>query len=131
MNGGTLNIVYDTISIVVGGSAVLTTVIIYIRARVKKAEADGAAQITKEAISSLKATVGALKEQNELQAKEMSEQSDKIEHLSGTVNTLKDVPLAKIEKHMEDTNTILRALLPLIPTSVERTVTEQTRVTQQ
>lgn len=130
MELGTVRVVSDSIAIIVGGSAIITTVIIYIRARVKKAEADGAAQITQEAISSLKATVGALKEQNELQAQEMGVQSDKIEQLSGTVNTLKDIPLAKIEKHMEDTNTILKALLPLIPTSVERTVTEQTRVTQ-
>ena len=130
MSVDSLTLASEVVAIIVGGGGIVTTIVIYLRARITRAEAEGAAQITKEAITSLKATVGALKEQNELQAKEMSDQSDKIEHLSGTVNTLKDIPLAKIEKHMEDTNQILKALLPLIPTSVERTVTEQTRVTQ-
>jgi hypothetical protein len=121
------------VGILAAVTGVVTTAIIYVRAKVKKQIDDDADKIAKETLYNLKTTVDALEKQNTLQAGQIKEakesvaaQNSKIAELNGTVDTLKNIPLGKIEKHMSDTNKILSALLPLIPTSVEHTVTEKT-----
>lgn len=79
-----------------------------------------AIDIHKDAMDSLNTTVTALKEQNQIQADQIAQQTKKVAELSGTVDTLKNIPLVRIEKHMADTNQILEALLPLIPQTIER-----------
>ena len=75
--------------------------------------------------------IKALKDQNEIQAGEIKAiQDDKIKLneqvsvLSGKVDTLSKIPLAKIEQHMADTNRILQAVLPLL----DKKTTEQTTI---
>jgi TRAP-type uncharacterized transport system substrate-binding protein len=125
--------VYNVVeaAIIVGA---IVTAIVYGRrngvSKIKKSDEDDQNQAQIELVR----TVNALKTQNTLQAEKMdqqdktiSENSQAITELSGQIKTLKDVPLEKIEKHMADTNKILQALIPLIPTLVEHTVTESTK----
>jgi uncharacterized membrane protein len=106
--------------------AIAVTVYLYIRAKFRSGTQAQDSQLASDAISNLQATVGALQTQNTLQAAQIKDQADQVAKLTGKVDTLSTVPLAKIEKHMADTNQILQALLPLIPKSIERVVTEQT-----
>lgn len=121
------------VGIIAAATGVVTTLVIYVRAKVKKQIDDDADKIAQDTLRNLERTVTALEVQNKLQANQIEEakrsvlvQNSKIAELNGTVDTLKNIPLDKIEKHMSDTNKILSALLPLIPTSVEHTVTEKT-----
>jgi hypothetical protein len=121
------------IGILAATTGVVTTSIVYVRAKVKKQIDDDTDKIAQDTLKNLERTVTALEVQNKLQANQIDEakrsvlvQNSKIAELNGTVDTLKNIPLDKIEKHMSDTNKILSALLPLIPSSVEHTVTERT-----
>ena len=116
---------------VVGG---FITGVIILYAKYKTSRSAGDKELAVDAMDNLKITVEAVKTQNALQAGQISqailerkELNEKIILLTGKVETLSTVPLAKIEQHMADTNRILQAILPLIPSStVQHTVLETT-----
>jgi hypothetical protein len=119
--------VSESVGVVVAGVSIVVAIVLYFRAKLKKAEQTQDDNLAASAISSLQATVSALKEQNTIQAGQItaqglkiSDQDKKVATLSGTVDTLKNIPLAKIEQHMADTNQILQALIPLIPQSIDQ-----------
>ena len=77
--------------------------------------------IQNQAMHELEITVGALEKQNKLQASQIQSGDNdrkvlatKVAELTGKVDTLSTIPLDKIEKHMADTNNILKLVLPLI-----------------
>jgi hypothetical protein len=134
------SIAYLVVGVVVGLGGIITTIVIYIKAKIKintnqeqNTNAENDRQIARDTMDNLSKTVGALKTQNELQASQIGDSVKEIATLKGKVETLKDVPLDKIEKHMADTtqqikttNDILKMLVPLIPTQVEHTIIEKT-----
>jgi predicted PurR-regulated permease PerM len=117
----------EAVGLFIGAVAIGVTAILYIRSKFKNGVQQQDNQLSNEAITSLQATVGALETQNTLQADELIKQAKLLSELNGKVSTLQDIPLAKIEQHMADTNRILQALLPLIPQSIEQTITKTSR----
>lgn len=128
-----IQIISEVIGAIVVVVGIATTIVLYIKAKVQNGTDRDKASTSRGAISDLQVTVEAVKTQNGLQAGQISTLtannktlSGEVSELRGKVDTLSTIPLDKIEKHMADTNTILQAILPMIPTSVERTVTQQT-----
>jgi hypothetical protein len=117
----------EAVGLFIAAVGIGVTAVIYIRSRFKNGVRQQDNQLSNEAITSLQATVGALETQNTLQADELTKQAKLLSELNGKVSTLQDIPLAKIEQHMADTNRILQALLPLIPQSIEQTITKTSR----
>lgn len=125
------------VAIILGVGGAIST-ITYFVARYKNSKNKADSDIAADAMNNLKTTVEAVKTQNALQAGQITDAknanavlNEKVLLLTGKVETLSTVPLAKIEQHMADTNRILQAILPLIPSSsVEHTVTEKTVSTQ-
>ena len=114
------------------GGAVST--VSYFLARAHNSKNNANNDIAAEAMSNLKTTVEAVKTQNALQAGQITQGeldrrdlNEKVLLLAGKVETLSTIPLAKIEQHMADTNRILQAVLPLLPTStIQHSVLETT-----
>lgn len=121
MNGTTIIVIESGIGIIIGiGGIIATITYFYTRWKISKNKA--LENSASEAIKTLAATVEALKTQNGLQAGQltslMNDRKDltkEVGVLTGKVETLSTIPLEKIEQHMADTNKILQALLPLIP----------------
>lgn len=126
---GTITGVAITVGTIIGA-------IVYGRAKAKASAANGSDAITTKAFTELQITVNALTTQNGIQAGQIEEskaaaaiQGKKISELTGKVDTLSTIPLAKIEQHMSDTNKILQSILPLIAQpSTEHTVVETTTI---
>lgn len=125
--------VLAAITIVTVLVGVSVTIVLYFKAKVKKGTDMVDANLAKDALNNLQITVEAVKTQNGLQAGQITQLttnnkqlSSQVAELRGKVDTLSTIPLDKIEKHMSDTNKILQAILPLIPTSIEHTITEKT-----
>jgi hypothetical protein len=137
MNKELLELIGATIGMLLAAGAVVTA-IVYFYVTYKAAKMSGGNAITTKAISELSATVGALERQNAIQAGQINEskkneesRDKKIAELTGKVDTLSTIPLAKIEQHMNDTNAILKSILPLISAAkTEHTVTETTVIKQ-
>jgi len=107
--------------------------IFYGRAKAKTANADGIANAKDIAMSDMQKSLVLVRDQNTDQATQMEKLGNKITELTGTVNTLKNVPLAKIEAHMADTavhmantNRLIEMLIPLIPQTVSVNTTTKT-----
>ena len=103
----------------------IVTALVYARAKAKTANADGIANAKDEAMKDMEKSLELVRQQNTDQATQMAKLEGKVTELTGIVNTLKNIPLAKIEKHMEDstrqmanTNRLIELLIPLIPKSV-------------
>lgn len=119
---------------VITAIGVVVSSIVYVQAKAKEAKENGSDAITKKAFDGLNELVQALEKQNGLQAGQIADnarkseaQDGKILELTGKVETLSTIPLAKIEQHMADTNDILRVVLPLLnKPSTEHIVTETT-----
>lgn len=110
--------------------------VFYGRSKVKEAIISGAAATKDTAIADMKTSVDALRDQNTLQATQLTELRTNVAKLESAVNTLSKVPLGKIELHIAEsninqaiTNRILEALLPLIPNTIEKTTTSKTVTT--
>ncbi|TFB85859.1 hypothetical protein E3O44_12720 [Cryobacterium algoricola] len=120
--------------IVVIGTIIVA--IFYGRAKAKTANADGIANAKDIAMSDMQKSLDLVRQQNTDQAAQMTSLESKVTGLTGEVNTLKDVPLAKIEAHMADTavhmattNRLIEMLIPLIPQSISvDTLTKTTKV---
>lgn len=123
----TADMIYLVIEIAVGAAALIAGVY-YGIAKGKSSISDDSVKRSKEALDQLTATVTALQTQNGIQAtqiakgeQESKEQATTIAKLNGVVDTLKTIPLVKIEehmgkseKHMADANQILGKILPLL-----------------
>jgi uncharacterized coiled-coil protein SlyX len=117
----------------------IVTSIIYAKAKAKTANADGIANAKDTAMKDMAISVEALRTQNGLQADQITKLDKTVTNLQGTVDTIKTIPLAKIEEHMADTSThmantnrLIEMLIPLIPQSVSidtltKTVTTNNR----
>jgi hypothetical protein len=123
--------------------------IFYGRAKARTANADGIANAKDMAMADMQKSLVLVRDQNtdqaaEIlklrndQANEMLKLNSKVTELSGTVNTLKNIPLGKIQKHMEDstrhmenTNRLIELLIPLIPTTVSVDTTTKTITTNE
>lgn len=110
--------------------------IFYVRAKAKTANEDGIASAKDTAIKDMQTSLELVRQQNTDQAIQMDGFSGKITRLEGQVNTLKDVPLAKIEAHMADTaihmantNRLIEMLIPLIPKSISVDTLTKTKTT--
>lgn len=128
-----IQIFYGGIEVIFILGGVITTIVFFI-AKYKDAKSGVNSQIRMDAMDDLKTTVEALKTQNDLQAgqittatKEQKLLTAQVANLTGKVDTLSTIPLAKIEQHMNDTNKILQLLIPLIPNATtQHTITEST-----
>jgi len=103
----------------------IVTALVYARAKAKTANADGIANAKDEAMKDMEKSLELVRRQNDDQATQMAKLEGKVTELTGIVNTLKNIPLEKIEKHMadstkhmENTNRLIELLIPLIPKSV-------------
>lgn len=117
----------------------IVTSIVYARAKAKTANADGVANAKDVAMADMGKSVDALRTQNGLQADQIMALDKTVTSLQGTVDTIKTIPLGKIEQHMADTSThmantnrLIEMLMPLIPQSVSvdtqtKTVTTNNR----
>lgn len=133
-----INSILQSASAVIGAlafiSGIIVTIVLYFRAKIKSSEDDTSKTLANDAITNLQVTVEAVKTQNGLQAGQITSLtnnnktlSGEVSELRGKVDTLSTIPLDKIEKHMADTNKILQAILPLIPTStVQHSILETT-----
>jgi hypothetical protein len=118
------------VAIIAGASGIGFTIFFYFKAKVKTAAEEESDRIAQETLTNLQTTVEALKTQNGLQGGQLASQHEQLIALNGKVDTLSTIPLGKIEKHMADTNNMIQALISLIPTSLEKTVTETTTNTK-
>jgi regulator of replication initiation timing len=135
----TLQAVAAIIGAVVVLCGIAVTIVLYLKAKLNKGTDMADKELASDAISNLQVTVEAVKTQNSLQAGQITQLttnnktlSSEVSELRGKVDTLSTIPLDKIEKHMADTNKILQAILPLIPTSsIQHTVLETTTTNSQ
>lgn len=118
----------DTLTVATGIIIALGGIIVaifYARAKAKTATEEGIANTKDDAMKDMQMSLGLVRDQNATQAKEMQDLGKKVVELSGIVNTLKNIPLEKIEKHMadstkhmENTNRLIEMLIPLIPKTI-------------
>lgn len=127
-----LQILALTLGIVLSSGGIIVA-IVYFKSISKTAKFNGSDKITTDAIINLQATVAAVQTRAQIQQEQIGKQDTliaasnrEVAKLNGIIDTLKNIPLEKIEKHMSDVNEILKAILPLIPTQVQHTITEKT-----